>query len=390
MSAEAARPDREPEPLRVAHMVWGAGIGGIERFVTDLARVQASVLGMQVSVLACGAQAADHSLARYVSPGVAVYAGGLRSGVDQRLRRLIAMGDELPKVDVIHLHGYNPVMGLLTRRAGLPVVFTEHGMLGLDCRPVSRESLKQVAKARYLRHGVSVIACVSEWVAAAAQPRYGIDGSRIRVVPDGVDFARIRAERERHEVLLAEAVDPSACVVVVAARLAEVKAIDRLFGAAAQLRVGGREWVLLVVGGGPLEEHLRERAMALGIRANVRFLGFRERVWDLIGAADVVVLPSKRESFGLAVVEAMALGRPVIAFADSGGPAEIIREVGGGSLVDSVEDLGATLEQFRVGGTPERWRPLDSTRLRTSFSVERSARMYGDLYDVALSRESGG
>jgi len=389
MSAEAARTNREPEPLRVAHMVWGAGFGGIERFVSDLARAQASLLGAQVSVLACGAQSGDPSLERYVSPGVAVYAGGLRGGVDSRIHRLAAMADELPKADVIHLHGYNPVMGRLTRRAGLPVVFTEHGMLGLDCRPVSRESLKQMAKGLYLRHGVNVIACVSEWVAEAAQRRYGIDGSRTRVVPDGLDFESIRMGVTREEVLRAEAVDPAAFVLVVTARLVDFKRIDRLLDACALMRGDGRPWALLVIGDGPQGESLRERALALGIADNVRFLGFRDRVWDLVGAADVVALPSAHEPFGLAVLEAMVLGRGVVAFADSGGPAEIVREVGGGCLVDSVKDLGATLEQFRAGDRPERLRPLDSTRLRSTFSIERSARMYGDLYDAAVSRESG-
>jgi len=389
MSAEAARTNREPEPLRVAHMVWGAGFGGIERFVSDLARAQASLLGAQVSVLACGAQSGDPSLERYVSPGVAVYAGGLRGGVDSRIHRLAAMADELPKADVIHLHGYNPVMALLTRRARLPVVFTEHGMLGLDCRAVSCESLKQVAKGLFLRHRVTVIACVSEWVARAAQLRYRIDGSRIRVVPDGVDFESIRVAGTREEVLRGEAVDSGAFVVAVTARLVDFKRIDRLIDACALMGGDGRPWSLLVAGDGPLGESLRERTKALGIADNVRFLGFRDHVWDLAGAADVVVLPSAREPFGLAVVEAMALGRPVVAFADSGGPAEIVREVGGGCLVDSVEDLGATLEQFRAGDTPERLRPLDSTGLRSTFSIERSAGMYGDLYDAAVSRESG-
>jgi glycosyltransferase involved in cell wall biosynthesis len=386
MSAEAARPGDEPAPLRVAHMVWGAGIGGIERFVSDLARVQASSPGIQVSVMACGAQAGDPSLARYVSPGVAVYAGELRSGVDSRLNRLAAMADELPETDVIHLHGYNPVMGLLTRRAGLPVVFTEHGMLGLDCEPVSRESLKQLGKGLYLRRRVCVVACVSEWVAQAARRRYAIDVGRIRVVPDGLDFERIRPRSTREDVLRGEAVDPSAFVLVVTARLVDSKRIDRLLDGCALMRRDGRPWTLLVVGDGPLGESLRQRALALGLADNVRFLGFRDRVWDLVGAADVVALPSSREAFGLAVVEAMALGRPVVAFSDSGGPAEIVERVGGGCLVDTVEALGPVLDRLRDGTTPEGLQPLDRARLASVFSIERSAATYADLYRAALLR----
>ena len=55
-------------------------------------------------------------------------------------------------------------------------------------------------------------------------------------------------------------------------------------------------------------------------RPERRFLGYRQKVWDLVASADLMPVPSGVEAFGLVVLEAMALGRPVVAFTDSGGP----------------------------------------------------------------------
>jgi glycosyltransferase involved in cell wall biosynthesis len=259
--------------LRVIHVVWGAGFAGIERFVCDLARVQASAQQMDVRVLACGAPPDDPSLLRYAAPGVTAVGGGLSSGFDIWSGRLRAIARELASADLIHMHGFTPIVALIAWRMGRPAVFTAHGSLGLDQSRLSTASLKQAAKGLYLRRATSAVACVSEWIGEAARQRYKLDQNRVHVVLDGVDFERIRAQRPRNDILLAEGIEPSAWVVAVTARLVGKKRIDRLLDAAARMRPGAREWALLVAGSGPEENGLRERATALGIGGNVRFLG---------------------------------------------------------------------------------------------------------------------
>jgi glycosyltransferase involved in cell wall biosynthesis len=153
-------------PRRIVHVVWGAGFGGIERFVSDLARAQAAetprdpavaqpaAAPMEVGVMVCGAEPADDSLARYESPDVVVHAGGLRSGFDVRPARLRVVAEELCKYDIVHLHGFMPGASLAVDRARRPVVFTEHGLLGLGRRWPSRAAVKQSAKGVFLRHRV--------------------------------------------------------------------------------------------------------------------------------------------------------------------------------------------------------------------------------------------
>ncbi len=371
------------DTLSVVHVVWGAGFGGIERFVSDLARAQAATAQLDVEVLVCGTTADNPSLARYAAPGVKVSAGGLRSGFDIRRGPLKAVTKTLAAADVIHMHGFTPSVALAVRRAKRPVLFTEHGLLGLDKKWPSLGAVKQTAKGLFLRREAAVVACVSEWVTEATRRKYRIAQDRLHLVPDGVDFASIRAGRHRDEVLLDQGIDPSAWVMAVTARFVDFKRIDRLLEAAALLRSGGREWALLMVGSGPLDDALRKHSASLGIAENVRFLGYWDNVWDLVAAADLIPVPSDYEAFGLVVLEAMALGRPVVAFTDAGGPAEVIHRVGGGCLVDSVAALASIMEQSRSGKPLSGFKPLDETRLREDYSIQTAAAAYANLYSAA-------
>lgn len=370
-------------PPALVHVVWGAGFGGLERLVSDLVRVQAAG-GMRVSVLACGNAEGDENLHRYVVPGVEVTGAGLRSGFDLRPSAIRAMAGAMAKADVVHLHAFVPSIAIAARRTGRPLVFTEHGLLGLERKRSLLEQVKQALKGRFLRRRVSLVACVSHWVADVVKAKYRVSEERVHCIPNGVDLAGVRATRSREEVLAAEGVDPSAWVMTVTARLARMKRLDRLLEAAARSGDSGRDWVLLIAGQGPLENALRDQCAALGLDGHVRFLGYRQDVWDLVAAADLVPVPSGLEPFGLVVVEAMALGRPVVAFADSGGPAEIVEQVGGGCLVADVQELAAVISEGRQAGASSRLRSLDQARFQALFDLRRTAAEYARLYATVL------
>jgi glycosyltransferase involved in cell wall biosynthesis len=377
------------QPPSVVHVVWGAGFGGIERFVADLARAQATdsrsrpARQADVGVMVCGAATGDESLASYGAPGVTVTGGGLRSGFDVRPSRLRVIARELAAYDVVHLHGFTPGTAPAIMAAKRPLVFTEHGLLGLDQRWPSQGAVKQSAKGLFLRQKATAVACVSDWVAREAQRKYRLNDGKVFVVPDGADFSRIFATRSRVDVLSSEGIDPAAWVMVVTARLVRFKRIDRLLQAAARLDGGGREWALLVAGSGPLEATLKEMCAELGIAERVRFLGYRRDTWDLVSAADLAPVPSDFEAFGLVVIEAMALDRPVVAFADSGGPAEIIGKVGGGRIVQTVEECATVLEQSRGGAPIAQSRPLNRDLLQKTYSIQAAVAAYARLYEAA-------
>jgi alpha-1,6-mannosyltransferase len=128
-----------------------------------------------------------------------------------------------------------------------------------------------------------------------------------------------------------------------ASRLAKEKRPDLAVAATAELRRRGVPVRLVVAGDGPLQSALRRQAYGLP----VEFLGFvrdRDRLAGLLGAADLVLAPGPVETFGLAALEALACGTPVVANAHSALP-EVLGEAGRAaassprSIADAVQQL---------------------------------------------------
>ena len=200
---------------------------------------------------------------------------------------------------------------------------------------------------------------------------------RAQVIYNGVDIARIRA--------LAQAVRPipkEQPWIVMAARLSRQKDHATLLRAWREIadRTPAR---LVLVGDGEERPAIERLAQALGIADRVTITGFLDNPFPILGAADAVVLSSHYEGFGLALVEAMALGRPVIATDCPSGPAEIVQTGREGFLVapgDSHE-LAERMAEI-LGDAALRDRMGAAGRVRAErFSQER---MLSEYHDVLL------
>jgi D-inositol-3-phosphate glycosyltransferase len=166
---------------------------------------------------------------------------------------------------------------------------------------------------------------------------YGADTNRISVVPCGVNlglFQPIEKDDARQQLGLGE--DDK--ILLFVGRIEPLKGVDILLGAAAQLE-GESDCFVLVVGGDDSTregevEHLRDLASQLGISERVSFMGAvdHERLPLFYNAADVCVLPSFYESFGLVALEAMACGTPVVA-SRVGGLSVAVRDSETGYLI---------------------------------------------------------
>ena len=197
----------------------------------------------------------------------------------------------------------------------------------------------------------------------------------MKTVPNGID-PLVLPSPERLAALRAElAVPPGVPMVVTVARLVAEKGIGTLIDAVVIVRRTVPDAVFVVVGEGDLATPLGDRARQLGVDGVVRFAGFRADATDVIAAADVFVLPSPAEPFGLVLLEAMALGRPVVATA-AGGPLEIVVDRQTGRLVppsDPAALAGAIVDLLQDPSARERMGAAGLQRFHERFTADRMA-----------------
>jgi len=164
--------------------------------------------------------------------------------------------------------------------------------------------------------------------------------------------------------------------------------VVRLFAAAC----GDVPSRLVLIGDGPDVPRAREEAARLRVAGRVRFLGKQERVAELVAAVDVFVLPSLQESFGLAALEAMAAGVPVIA-SRVGGLPEVVGEGEGGSLYEP-DDFGGMVSGLRALAVDPGLRRESGRKARDRafrlFSSEKIVPEYERFYEAVIARSPVG
>jgi len=142
---------------------------------------------------------------------------------------------------------------------------------------------------------------------------------------------------------------------------------------------------LLIVGDGSLKTKLHEFSISLGLNNRVHFLGYRNDVPELLAAADVFVMSSHWEGFGLAVVEAMAAGVPVIA-SDVPGLSEVI-EHGKSGLLFPARDEAKLAENIRLllKDKHRRQQLINEGKKRAHyFTIDKTVSQYVGAYDKIL------
>jgi glycosyltransferase involved in cell wall biosynthesis len=248
-------------------------------------------------------------VARFREAGVetiAVRADVLGPGAVPALLRLIRREG----VRLVHSHGKGAGLHarIAARLAGVPAVHTLHGIHYERYGPAARAAY--LALERRLSRWTRVVVNVSHAQEAEGLALRLFTRAQSRVILNGVDTARLGARAlDRWDARAELGLEQSARVVGTAARFDAVKRLDLLVRALAALP----DITLALIGDGPQAPALRALAARLGIAARVRFAGEVVEAARLFRAFDVFAAPSSKEGLPLAVVEAMALGLPVVA-----------------------------------------------------------------------------
>jgi len=253
----------------------------------------------------------------------------------------VALHDAVRKheLDLVHVHYAIPhatsawiAHEMLGAERDFKIVTTLHGtditLVGLH------PSFKAITQFSILRsHGLTA---VSEFLKKETVRDFSVPASRIQVVPNFVDTQVYRPGLEPcHRATLAPDGEK---IVMHISNFRAVKRVEDVVEVFARIldKIPSR---LVLVGDGPDLPLARQKVEQLGIRESVVFLGEYTPVQELLSCSDLFLLPSSSESFGLAALEAMACGSPVVA-SRAGGLSEVI--------VD-----GETGYLFKVGNTDE-------------------------------------
>jgi glycosyltransferase involved in cell wall biosynthesis len=214
--------------------------------------------------------------------------------------------------------------------------------------------------------------------------RRGVPSQRLSVLAGGVDVATFDtpSPETRKRIRLALGIDPDVSVYLFAGRLVDVKQVDVLLRAWSFLPPCPSR-LLLVVGGGPEEPRLRALVDDLGL-SRVRFEPFTDRVIDYLHAADVFVLPSKREGLSVALLEAMATGLPVVA-SDIPGNRAIVNPGRNGFLFSPGDVGGLASDLLRLDDRDLRHRlgVAAGDTVRIDFSLKQLAGRHERLYGAS-------
>jgi glycosyltransferase involved in cell wall biosynthesis len=251
----------------------------------------------------------------------------------------------LPRpVQILHSHRYkeNLLCALLARRCGVSyIVRTQHGRP----EPASTQALKQwlvYVMDRFLnRHAVDRVISVSSDLTAYLEGH--IAPERIVVIPNGLELEQVHSAFTVETAKLRLNIAADAPVIGTACRLAPIKRLDLFLSVVLQVARRLPESRFVIAGDGPERESLRRRIVGTSLEGRLLLLGHRDDIYDVLRAMDLMLITSDHEGLPMVVLEAMALGTPVVSRA-IGGIAELIQNGSTGSLLASAdpESVAAT------------------------------------------------
>ena len=292
------------------------------------------------------------------------------------------------KLEILHVHYAIPhattaylAREMLEGQLPLKVVTTLHGT---DITLVGQES-SFYAITKFSIERSDAVTAVSTYLKDETYRAFGCVSCNVRVIPNFVNLAEYLPMNPAAAQACRASLAPEGHKVVShVSNFREVKRVKDVVRVFARIR-RAMPATLLMIGDGPDREDAEKEARDLEVGDDVRFLGRIDRVANLLQASDLFLLPSQIESFGLAALEAMACGAPVVATRVGGLP-EVVDDGVSGILepVGSVEAMGRrAVELLR---SPEGHRAMIDAALKKAqtYAADRVVPMYEELYEESL------
>lgn len=359
---------------RVLVLIKGLGIGGAEKLISEGARFwDRDTFDYEVAYVLPWK---DNLVPDLEGLGIPVHLIGSDRGLTpatmMRLRRLIRDND----IGLVHAH--LPTMGIISRLVSpVPVVYTEHNMAE-SYRSLTRTANRLTYRMNDGTMAVSaaVAGSVSEWT-----------GPPVQVIPNGVAVSVDDGAGKAREEMGLRPDDP---LVAHVGNIRPGKGHDTLVAAAVTIREALPAATMVSIGGekypGDLER-VRQDALDSGVADTLSFLGRRPDALDFVAAANVFVNPSSVEGLPVAILEAMALGTPVVATAAGGVPG-LVEDEETGLLVQPEDPVALAKGVIRIledGELASRLGKAGQELVESDYGLEPMVRATEDVYRQVLS-----
>lgn len=363
-------------PATILHSIETGGPGGAEQMMLRLAEAYRQRGHRQVVCLRKDGWLADQVRAR----GFELVLRPLGRSPDIGWMRWLAARIAELGVDAVHAHEFamNFHASAAARLAGVPAVATFHG------RAYYSETALRRGVCRLVSRMASVVA-VSDDIRAHLCESAGLRAGRLHLILNGVDVARYKfdpAARQQQRAVLGLTQDQP--LIGAVGSYYPVKGHRYLIEAMGLLVVERPDVQLVIAGQGPLAADLERQIAAAELQANVRLLGYVDDPAALLSAFDVFAMPSLSEGLPLALLEAAATGRAVVA-SRVGGIPEVINHDVTGVLVPAgeVEPLAQALKDLvAVPNHREQLGAAAARYVREKWSIDSTAEQYLNLLAV--------
>ncbi len=377
MRPSRCQADAGPRRPRILHVVNALDGGGMER--TLLAVVGATLHGRLEHAI-CTLRGPG-PLADRVPPSVPLLCLRARDrsrATSLRLARVIARY----RPDLVHARSWGVWTDTVLANAVMGARPLLLGFHGLDAKPGFSRSDR--CRAYVMRRWSRRFACVSHAGRDQLHRELGIPADRIAVIPNGVDTRRFAppSRESRAERRAAMGFPPCALVAGTVGNLTPVKDHATMLRAVRFCRDAGVDLRLIIAGEGALRDELEHQATDLGIGASVRFAGPCGDVPALLGAMDLYVCSSRSEGMSNAILEAMAVGLPIVATA-VGDNARLIDNGKAGELVAPADAQALGGAMVRLARCESRRAALGSAaraRAAEQYPFARCVQRHLDLY----------
>lgn len=368
----------ENKKIKILHLLPLGTVGGMEQYVYSLCHfADRNRFDITVCVLFSGGIVSD----KIRKTGCRVIVLNMKNGFDLikalKIRSIIRKDG----FHIVNIHGQNP-LGKLCTILGRPplIIHTDHGVsIGARVKRKRRVVLFNRLLNPFVHHFIAI----SEAMRESLQKREKVPAKRITLMYNGIDIESVSGRGEDLQALKASLnIDSSSFVLAMIGRLAEEKEYPLLLKSLSLLKEKGDDFVSLIIGDGPQRECLEKLSQEMGLGKYVKFLGERQDVAALLEIIDIFVFSSAAEAFSLTLLEAMAAGKPIVAF-DVSGVNEAVVNGKTGHLVPFSDSEAFSEGVHSLMNDPHKTEKMGSAafnRVKTHFTLAKNIKALESLY----------